>query len=228
MGKPRFSARLRAMVRDKFTCVYCRRSVLTGELSIGDLTVDHFRPKSRGGKGGDNLRCSCNTCNALKGPRVFSSIEAAREFIRAEQERVTHEAMQRMLRRCEHEDDCWGRLQNGVRDLSQSGRDDVMSTLTLACLEFADPFLVVLDECVAALRPYEWLLLKTLARCGGRMDCDSAFEAVRGDRRDKRTLFRYRENINRELTDEGFPIRVALELRQDKRRFIFIEENETC
>lgn len=46
--------------RDHYSCQYCG--------SIGELTLDHVLPRSRGGHTGwDNVVCCCRRCNALKG-----------------------------------------------------------------------------------------------------------------------------------------------------------------
>jgi 5-methylcytosine-specific restriction endonuclease McrA len=46
--------------RDNFSCLYCGKK--------HDLTLDHVRPRSKGGKSSwDNLATACKRCNAYKG-----------------------------------------------------------------------------------------------------------------------------------------------------------------
>jgi 5-methylcytosine-specific restriction endonuclease McrA len=46
--------------RDSFECLYCGKN--------HDLTLDHVKPRSRGGKSSwDNLATACKRCNAYKG-----------------------------------------------------------------------------------------------------------------------------------------------------------------
>jgi len=51
----------RHLLRKSPFCYYCERPV-----SYSDSSLDHFVPKSRGGKGGLNLVLACNDCNFLK------------------------------------------------------------------------------------------------------------------------------------------------------------------
>ncbi len=52
------------MRRDEHTCQYCGAQG-------GYLTVDHVRPRSRGGRSTwENVVCSCRKCNAKKGDRT--------------------------------------------------------------------------------------------------------------------------------------------------------------
>lgn len=52
------------MRRDAHTCQYCGAQG-------GCLTVDHVRPRSRGGRSTwENVVCSCRRCNAKKGDRT--------------------------------------------------------------------------------------------------------------------------------------------------------------
>lgn len=63
-------------IRNATSCVYC-----DCQLDETNRTKDHFIPRSRGGKGGDNSVAACSICNTIKGDQIFVSIEAAREFI---------------------------------------------------------------------------------------------------------------------------------------------------
>ena len=53
-------------IRDKFTCQYCGTKVHPKK-----ATIDHVKPKSRGGKNSfENTVCSCFKCNNKKGDRT--------------------------------------------------------------------------------------------------------------------------------------------------------------
>lgn len=67
----------------KDQCVYCDEP-----LTERTRTRDHFVPRSKGGRGSDNIVPSCSMCNNAKGDYVFSSIEAAREHIAKERKRT--------------------------------------------------------------------------------------------------------------------------------------------
>lgn len=52
--------------RDEYSCVYCD--------SKEDLTIDHVKPKSKGGKNSwDNLVTCCGTCNVTKGDKPLET-----------------------------------------------------------------------------------------------------------------------------------------------------------
>lgn len=54
--------------RDNFTCVYCG--------SKENLTIDHVKPQSKGGKDTwDNLVTACKPCNAKKGDKIIEMPE---------------------------------------------------------------------------------------------------------------------------------------------------------
>ena len=59
-----------AHARDRFTCQYCKRK--KKELEKHErLTIDHVKPRSRGGKTEwENIVTSCNTCNEKKGDKL--------------------------------------------------------------------------------------------------------------------------------------------------------------
>jgi len=87
--------------RDRFQCVFCRRSVLLGQLSLFDLTVDHWWPLCQGGHPYRlrNLRTACRACNTLKGDATFDTLDDAREYI--EQQRAV--AAARMIEQAAYE-----------------------------------------------------------------------------------------------------------------------------
>lgn len=54
--------------RDNNTCYICNR-----KLKSKYLTIDHVRPKCKGGSSSlTNLRCCCLTCNNIKGSLTYS------------------------------------------------------------------------------------------------------------------------------------------------------------
>ena len=80
--KQSLSRKLRIFFNDRFACRYCGRSVLTGELSPLDLTIDHIDPQATGGADDEfNFITACKRCNELKANVVFSSTEEAAAFI---------------------------------------------------------------------------------------------------------------------------------------------------
>lgn len=66
-------------LRDDHTCQYCKQ-----RFSESKLTMDHVRPKSRGGETRwDNVVASCYPCNHSKGSRLLS--ECRMELLREPQ-----------------------------------------------------------------------------------------------------------------------------------------------
>lgn len=60
-------SRANLLVRDKYTCQYCGKSVKNPK----DRTIDHVIPRSRGGKTvWDNVVLCCRKCNLRKGDRT--------------------------------------------------------------------------------------------------------------------------------------------------------------
>ena len=58
--------RLRIYMRDKFRCQYCGE-----KKSVGELTLDHILPRSRGGDNSPvNIVTACVSCNNRKGNRT--------------------------------------------------------------------------------------------------------------------------------------------------------------
>lgn len=69
--------RLKIYMRDKYRCQYCGlkagqfHPMLHKKLAVGDLTLDHIYPASRGGKTiPENLVTSCKPCNQRKADRT--------------------------------------------------------------------------------------------------------------------------------------------------------------
>jgi len=57
------------MIRDRFKCVYCGTT-------NGRFTIDHVKPKSKGGKSTfENCVTSCKSCNNLKGYRSCEEVK---------------------------------------------------------------------------------------------------------------------------------------------------------
>ena len=59
-------SRKNILMRDRYTCQYCKQAMNSGE-----LTLDHVIPRSRGGETTwENLVACCNPCNNRKGNRT--------------------------------------------------------------------------------------------------------------------------------------------------------------
>ncbi len=59
-------SRKNILIRDRYTCQYCSRT-----LSSAELTLDHVTPRSRGGESAwENLVACCHRCNNRKGDRL--------------------------------------------------------------------------------------------------------------------------------------------------------------
>lgn len=63
--------RVSAWRRQKGLCHYCKRPV-----AIGDATVDHVVPRSKGGKTKGNTVMACWTCNNRKGDMPANQFRA--------------------------------------------------------------------------------------------------------------------------------------------------------
>lgn len=75
--------------RDDYCCRYCG---LDGRASFENalmMTVDFVVPRARKGKKTpDNLVACCKPCNAIKGTKVYSSIEDAKAHVMAVREKM--------------------------------------------------------------------------------------------------------------------------------------------
>jgi 5-methylcytosine-specific restriction endonuclease McrA len=59
-------SRKNILMRDRYTCQYCHRTLPSGE-----LTLDHVVPRARAGESNwENLVACCNPCNNRKGSRT--------------------------------------------------------------------------------------------------------------------------------------------------------------
>jgi len=59
-------SRKNILMRDRYTCQYCHRTLPSGE-----LTLDHVVPRARAGESAwENLVACCNPCNNKKGSRT--------------------------------------------------------------------------------------------------------------------------------------------------------------
>lgn len=69
-------SRKNILMRDRFTCQYCMRTLPSGE-----LTLDHVVPRSRSGESAwENLVACCHDCNNRKGSRTPE--EAGMQLVR--------------------------------------------------------------------------------------------------------------------------------------------------
>jgi len=70
-------SRKNILMRDRYTCQYCHKTLASGE-----LTLDHVVPRSRLGESAwENLVASCHPCNNRKGSRTPE--EAGMKLLRA-------------------------------------------------------------------------------------------------------------------------------------------------
>ena len=64
-------SRKNILMRDRYTCQYCLKT-----LNSGELTLDHVIPRSRAGETTwENLVACCHPCNRHKGNRMLSEID---------------------------------------------------------------------------------------------------------------------------------------------------------
>jgi 5-methylcytosine-specific restriction endonuclease McrA len=93
-------SRKNILLRDRFTCQYCRRA-----LSAGDLTLDHVVPRSRGGASSwENLVACCRRCNNRKGDRTPE--EAAMKLARRPRPFSLHTSRS-LMRQLGHQQENW-------------------------------------------------------------------------------------------------------------------------
>lgn len=87
--------RLAIYIRDGLACVYCGRGVEDG----AQLTLDHIRPYSKGGKNtAKNLVTCCHTCNSARGDRPWREwLEAVAQYL---DHGLTFEALNDHIRAC--------------------------------------------------------------------------------------------------------------------------------
>jgi HNH endonuclease len=80
---------MKILERDGYKCRYCG---LDGNSSFENalvMTVDFVFPRARKGKKNpENLVACCWACNAIKGKRVYKSLEDAKEHILARREEL--------------------------------------------------------------------------------------------------------------------------------------------
>ena len=70
-------SRKNILMRDRYTCQYCHKTLPSGE-----LTLDHVIPRSRAGESAwENLVACCHSCNNKKGNRTPE--EAGMKLVRA-------------------------------------------------------------------------------------------------------------------------------------------------
>lgn len=73
--------------RDDYVCQYCARRCYDSWITDPrQLTLDHaISWTTGGGNVEENLLTCCRECNIIKGNKIFSSIEQAREYIRSKE-----------------------------------------------------------------------------------------------------------------------------------------------
>lgn len=93
-------SRKNILMRDRFTCQYCGRT-----LPSGDLTLDHVVPRSRSGETAwENLVACCHACNNLKGNQTPE--EAGMRLIRQPRPFSLHTS-RHLMRQLAHGDGQW-------------------------------------------------------------------------------------------------------------------------
>ena len=93
-------SRKNILMRDRFTCQYCQRT-----MTSGDLTLDHVVPRSRKGETSwENLVACCHTCNNRKGSRTPE--EAGMRLTRAPRPFSLHTS-RHLMRLLGKSDDQW-------------------------------------------------------------------------------------------------------------------------
>jgi 5-methylcytosine-specific restriction endonuclease McrA len=80
---------IKILERDNYRCQYCGLDGRTSFENALVMSVDFVIPRARKGKKvPGNLVACCKPCNAIKGTRVYPSIEAATEFVLAQREEL--------------------------------------------------------------------------------------------------------------------------------------------
>ena len=93
-------SRKNILMRDRYTCQYCSRTLASAE-----LTLDHVVPRSRGGRSSwENLVACCYTCNNRKGDRTPE--EAGIKLVRRPRPFTLYTSRQ-LMRLIGHRDEKW-------------------------------------------------------------------------------------------------------------------------
>ncbi len=93
-------SRKNILMRDRYTCQYCQRTLPSNE-----LTLDHVQPRSRAGESSwENLVACCHRCNNRKGSRTPE--EAGMHLLRAPRPFSLHTS-RHLMRLLGKSDDQW-------------------------------------------------------------------------------------------------------------------------
>jgi hypothetical protein len=80
--------KLAVLMRYGFRCVFCGLDFLSSPEAFSMHTVDHIRPKSKGGTHGQhNKQSACKLCNELKAGDEFETLEEAQRVVSERRER---------------------------------------------------------------------------------------------------------------------------------------------
>src|SRR6266852_8615951 len=80
---------LRILERDQFRCRYCGLDGMANFENALVMSVDFVVPRARKGKKDpQNLVACCRPCNTIKGRRVYSNLEEAKEHVLAHREEL--------------------------------------------------------------------------------------------------------------------------------------------
>src|SRR5713226_9066575 len=73
---------VRILERDQYRCQYCGLDGMTSFDNALAMSVDFVVPRARKGKKDPrNLVACCRPCNAIKGTRVYASLDEAKTFV---------------------------------------------------------------------------------------------------------------------------------------------------
>ena len=94
-------SRKNILMRDRYTCQYCHRTMPSGE-----LTLDHVIPRSRGGLSTwENLVACCHSCNRRKGNQLLHELEDMK--LLREPRPFTLHTSRHIMRMIGHSDQKW-------------------------------------------------------------------------------------------------------------------------
>jgi 5-methylcytosine-specific restriction endonuclease McrA len=73
--------------RDHYKCQYCGLDGMHHFENWLVLTIDHVHPHAQGGtRKMENLVTACRPCNLMKGKRIFSSFDDAKNYVQKKRE----------------------------------------------------------------------------------------------------------------------------------------------
>lgn len=80
--RERFNRKVRIMSKTSYCCAYCDLDFLSSPTAFAMMTIDHVKPKSKGGSDcEDNFVAACQACNAVKADARVATVEEGREVV---------------------------------------------------------------------------------------------------------------------------------------------------